>query len=138
MIFLDWFSYFKNCTNFPQLIRLRISTNKKQTKKYRDKNSRTIGFFYFLRCGNLTNTLSSCELIYNLSSEWPIDYTLYILIYTLSHAGSVYNISPWHTQVSPGHRSGCSYATVVTLWHFVAMWPFVALWHFDGSENLRY
>ena len=48
---------FKNRTNLPQLTSLRISTNKKQTKKYRTKNSRTIGLFYFLRCGNLTNTL---------------------------------------------------------------------------------
>ena len=35
--FLDWFSYFKNRTNFPQLIRLRISTNKKQTKSTETK-----------------------------------------------------------------------------------------------------
>ena len=48
-------------------------------------------------CGNLTNTLSSCKLICNLSSEWLIDYTLYIYFascriclqyFTRAHAGS--------------------------------------------------
>ena len=57
---------------------------KKQTKKYRDKNSRTIGFFYFLRCGNLTNTLSSCKS----------------------------GIRRFHPGTGPG-RPGCSNATVV-------------------------
>ena len=41
---------------------IRIITNKKQTKKYRDRNSRTIGFFYFLRCGNLNNSPSFYKL----------------------------------------------------------------------------
>ena len=31
--FLDWFSYVKNRTNLPQLIRLRTTTNKKKTNK---------------------------------------------------------------------------------------------------------
>ena len=49
-----------NRTNFPQLIRLRIriSTNTKTNKKVQRRNSRTIGFFYFLGIGNLTNSPS--------------------------------------------------------------------------------
>ena len=101
---------FQKLYKLPTINKIKNKHKWKNKQKSTDKNSRTIGLFYFLRCGNLTNTLSLCKLTY-LSSEWLIDYTLYILwlmldLSAIFHPGT----RRFHPDTGPG-RPVCSYAT---------------------------
>ena len=67
---------------------------------------------------NLTNTLSSCKLIYNLSSEWLIDYTLYILC-LMPDLSAIFHLGT--RRFHPGTGPGGPMCSVNMAWYLVTV-----------------